>query len=243
MPQVEVSFSPDLYPFYENEEAIVVVIDIFRATSAMCAAFQNGVKEMIPVRRIEDALDYKKKGYVVAAERKGEVVEGFQLGNSPFHYMNDWVKDKTIVITTTNGTRAISMAKRAHEVVVGSFLNASVLADWLCEQNRDVVLLCAGWRGRFNMEDSLFAGCMVEKLAESGNFDEFSDSAHVARQMFEMGKSDMNKYLIDSSHRRRLNGLNLEEDIKYCLQMDVAPVLPVLQNGRLIDLLKEELLP
>lgn len=113
MPKLEVAFSPDLYPFYRNDDAIVVVIDVFRATSAMCTAFENGIKSMIPVEHIEQAIEYKKQGYLVAAERKGEVVEGFQLGNSPFHYMDEKLKGETTVITTTNGTRAIEVSKEA----------------------------------------------------------------------------------------------------------------------------------
>ena len=114
----------------------------FRATSAMCTAFENGIKSMIPVEHIEQAIEYKKQGYLVAAERKGEVVEGFQLGNSPFHYMDEKLKGETTVITTTNGTRAIEVSKEAHKVIIGSFLNISAICNYLKAQNRDVLLLC-----------------------------------------------------------------------------------------------------
>lgn len=235
MAKLEVCFSPDVFPFYENKGATVVVIDIFRATSAMCTAFANGVEAMIPVARIEDALDYKKRGFMVAAERKGEVVEGFHIGNSPFHYLTDKVKGETIVITTTNGTRAIEVAKNNHQVVIGSFLNLSRVCSYLREREEDVILLCAGWKGRFNLEDSLFAGAVIDQLSNETWVDELSDSALASQRFYKMASGDLHEFLANSSHRRRLAGLNLEKDIEYCLQVDLYSVLPILHDDRLLN--------
>lgn len=233
MAKLEVAFSPDLYPFYENKEAIVVVIDVFRATSAICTAFENGVKAIIPVEKVEEAKAYQEKGFIVAAERQGEIVEGFNLGNSPFHYMDKNLVGKEVVLTTTNGTRAISVAKNSHQIIVGSFLNLTAICNYLKNEKRDVLLLCAGWRGRFNLEDSLFAGAVVNEL--SGDFfNELSDSALAAQTFYEVGKNDIGYFLINSSHRRRLKNLNLEKDINYCLQLDQTKVVPVLEGSRLI---------
>jgi len=236
VPKLEVAFSPDLYPFYRNDDAIVVVIDVFRATSAMCTAFENGIKSMIPVEHIEQAIEYKKQGYLVAAERKGEVVEGFQLGNSPFHYMDEKLKGETTVITTTNGTRAIEVSKEAYKVIIGSFLNISAICNYLKAQNRDVLLLCAGWKGRYNLEDSLFAGAVVNVLTLNENSYDLSDSAFSANLLFESSKNDLNDFLKDSAHRRRLGKLNLEKDIEFCLQRDYTDVIPVLENDCLVRL-------
>ncbi|MDE0771962.1 MAG: 2-phosphosulfolactate phosphatase [Salibacteraceae bacterium] len=238
MPTLEVAYSPDLYQFYRNDDAIVVVIDVFRATSAMCTAFECGIKSMIPVEHIEQALDYKKQGFIVAAERKGEVVEGFQLGNSPFHYMNEKLKGETTVITTTNGTRAIEVSKDAHQVIIGSFLNISAICSYLVKENRDVLLLCAGWKGRYNMEDSLFAGAVVNNLLVDKNSFDLSDSATAANLLFESSKGDLNNFLKTSSHRRRLGRLDLEKDIEFCLQRDYTNVIPVLENDRLVRLIQ-----
>lgn len=232
MAKLEVSFSPDLYNVYRNDEAIVVVIDIFRATSAICNAFEFGVNSIIPVKEVEEAKEYQQKGYIAAAERQGQVVEGFDLGNSPFHYMNDEVRGRDVVLTTTNGTRAISIALDAHQIVIGSFLNITALSNYLKKQERDVLLLCAGWKGRYNLEDSLFAGAMVDRLA-GDVFNELSDSATSAQHMFHSAKGDYDAFLKNSSHRRRLSNLNLEKDIAFCLREDETEIVPILKDGAL----------
>jgi 2-phosphosulfolactate phosphatase len=221
---------------FRNQDAVVVVIDIFRATSAICTALHHGVEAIIPVSTVEEAQDYKSKGYLAAAERHGEIVEGFELGNSPFSYMGHAVKGKTIVLTTTNGTQAIQASKDAHRVVVGSFCNFTVLANWLIEQNRDVVLLCAGWKNKFNLEDTLFAGAVAEKLFATGNFVNSCDTAQAACQLYSAAKNDLFGFLENSSHRKRLERLNLEKDIRYCLQLDNAPVIPILEGISLVNL-------
>ena len=124
--RIEVCFTPGEYAYYKDEFEIVVVIDVLRATSAMCAAFDNGILSIIPVPTIEEALEYKKKGYLVGAERKGQIVEGFDFGNSPFSYMKEEFRGKEVVLTTTNGTKSLEVAKDAETVVVGSFLNLTL---------------------------------------------------------------------------------------------------------------------
>jgi len=130
---IEVCFTPQAYSLFHKPNTIVVVIDVLRATSAIVTAFFNGVDKMIPVAEVSEALEYKQQGFLVAAERNGEIVEGFDLGNSPFGYMNAKVKGKTIAITTTNGTQAISAARQADKVVISSFLNLDVLIQFLKE--------------------------------------------------------------------------------------------------------------
>jgi 2-phosphosulfolactate phosphatase len=157
---IEVCFSPLSYPLFHNPESIVVVIDVLRASSAITTAFYNGVSKMIPVASIEEARKYKENGFLVAAERNAEIVEGFDLGNSPFGYMNNKVKGKTIAITTTNGTHAINVARHAGRVVIGSFLNMEIVAEFLKKEKKDVLFLCAGWKDKFNLEDTLLAGAI-----------------------------------------------------------------------------------
>lgn len=125
---IKVCLSPSLFPIYSDRKSIVVVVDILRATSAICTALDLGVKSIIPVSTIEDALDLKDcDNHILAAERNGKVVRGFDIGNSPTDYLNKDFQDKKMVLTTTNGTRAINIAKRDHQVVIGSFLNIDVL--------------------------------------------------------------------------------------------------------------------
>ncbi len=235
MPKVEVCFTPQAFPLFANEEANVVVIDVLRATSAICTAFYNGVSKMIPVATVEEAREYQRNGFMAAAERNGEIVEGFELGNSPFGYMNNKVKGKTIALTTTNGTQAIEAAKNARKVIIGSFLNQDVVADYLIAQQRNVILLCAGWKNKFNLEDTLFAGYIVEKLMASA-YETDCDSALAASTLYNIAQHDLYGFLANSSHRNRLKKLDLERDIRYCLTPNQTPVIPVLEGKHLVKM-------
>ncbi len=233
---IEVCYTPQGYPLFHKNDAIVVVIDIFRATSAMVTAFYNGVSKMIPVATVEEAREYQKNGFMAAAERDGEIIEGFDLGNSPFGYMNNKVKGKTIAISTTNGTQAIEASRKAHKIVVGSFLNIDVLCEFLAEQQKDVVLLCAGWKNKFNLEDTIFAGAVVQKLAISLNVAITCDSALAAQHLYNLANTDLYDFLSKSSHRNRLAKLDLERDIKYCLTPNLCPVIPIMEGKYLVKL-------
>ena len=153
--KIEVCFTPALLPIYNITNAIVVVIDIFRATSSICYGIDNGAEAIIPVATVEECKSYESKGYLLAAERDGKVVDGFDFGNSPFAYAGEKVNGKTIVLTTTNGTHAINESKKAaYQVIIGSFLNLTAVCDYLKTQDKDVFLLCAGWKNKFNLEDT-----------------------------------------------------------------------------------------
>lgn len=231
---IEVCYSPQSYPLFHNPESIVVVIDILRATSAITTAFYNGVAKMIPVASVEEAQVFKQNGFMVAAERDGSIVPGFDLGNSPFGYMNDRVKGKTIAITTTNGTQAIEAARQASKVVIGSFLNQEVITDYLRQQKRDVLFLCAGWKNKFNLEDTLFAGAVADALIYKYGFRCQCDSTIAAMELYKLAKFDLYEFLSHSSHRNRLAKLDLERDIRYCLTPNQCPVIPVLEGKFLV---------
>ncbi len=141
-PTIDICFSPYMLPIHEVKNKIVVVIDVLRATSTIVTAIHHGAKEVIPVSSVNECLLYRNKGFILAGEREGEKVQGFDLGNSPFEYMNGITKDKSIALTTTNGTIAIELSKAdATHVVAGSFLNLSVLCDWLIKENQDVFII------------------------------------------------------------------------------------------------------
>lgn len=233
MNRIEVCFTPNNFSLFYNENAIVVVIDILRATSAICTAFYYGVEKIIPVATVEEAKVWQAKGYIAAAERNGEIITGFSIGNSPFSYMSDTLKGKTVVLTTTNGTLAIEVAKKSYKVVIGSFLNIDVLSNWLMGQERDVILLCAGWKNKFNMEDTMYAGALTQRLITSGKFISECDSASASQYIFTLSEKNMFSFLENSSHRRRLEKLKLEEDIRYCLTPNLAPVIPILEDNYL----------
>jgi len=223
-----------MLPLYRVEDSIAVVIDIFRATSSICYGIHNGAKAIIPVSTVEECLSYQHKGHLLAAERNGMVVEGFDFGNSPFSYSADKVSDQTIVLTTTNGTRSIELSKRAKKIVIGSFLNLSSLCSWLKHQGEPVLLVCAGWKGNFSLEDTLFAGAVVEKLQEEFLVED--DSAVAAMDLYLRAKDDLRTYLRKSSHSERLKQLNIEEDIAFCLRIDQVDTIPVLDGNSLVKM-------
>jgi 2-phosphosulfolactate phosphatase len=232
--KIEVCYSPALFPvYYSSKNCVVVVIDVFRATSAICTAFQHGVSKIIPVASVEEALEYKQKGYLVAAERQGEVVEGFHMGNSPFSYMDPSIKGKEIVLTTTNGTKAIERAKAADKLIIGSFLNLEAVCRYLEKENKNVILLCAGWKDRFNLEDTLFAGAVINFMKKNPIYTGLADSSIAADHLYESAQGDLNAFLRNSSHRNRLARLNLEEDIAYCLQKNTTTVVPEFKGNAL----------
>ncbi|MBD99347.1 MAG: 2-phosphosulfolactate phosphatase [Verrucomicrobia bacterium] len=232
--RIEVCYSPALFPvYYQSKNCVVVVIDVFRATSAICTAFQHGVKEIIPVATIEEAKEYQEKGYLVAAERNGEVVEGFDMGNSPFSYMGEEIKGKKIVLTTTNGTNAIERAKAADQLIIGSFLNLKAVCSFLEAAQKNVILLCAGWRDRYNLEDSLFAGAVIHSLSNNPRYTGLADSSIAAMHLYGLAKYDLSAFLASSSHRNRLKRLNLERDINYCLQENTIDLVPIFEGNAL----------
>ena len=231
---IEVCLTPALLHLYDFKESIVVVIDIFRATSSICYGIENGAEAIIPVATVEACESYRHSEFLLAAERNGEVVAGFDFGNSPFSYIKDKVQGKTVVLTTTNGTHAINVSRGASKIVIGSFLNLGALCDWLKTQPNDVLLLCSGWKDKVNLEDTLFAGGVVHNLMNEDY--QLDDSGIAAEDLYRIAKNDLNAYLKKTSHSERLKKLGIEEDIAFCLQVDITTSIPVLDGERLIKM-------
>ena len=234
--RVEVCFTPCDFHQYEEGFDLIVVIDVLRATSAVCTAIEYGVKGIIPVATLEEAKEYKEKGYIVAAERNGEIVEGFDIGNSPYTYMKPELKGQTIALTTTNGTKAIRIAEQKKTVVIGSLNNLESLCNWLVKQKRDVLILASGWKDKFNLEDTICGGAITDTLLESGQFTSEEDSSVAAKFIYRSAKENMFAYLKASSHRRRLRALDLNKDVSYCLTPNNLSAIPILKNGILVPL-------
>ena len=232
MKQIDVCLTPDLLHHHAVENTIVVVADVFRATSCMVTAFAHGVKTIVPVATIDECRRWQERGYLAAAERNARWIEGFELDNSPFTYMNEQIRDANVAMTTTNGTLAITRSRSAVKVLVGSFLNLEAIVRYLKTERYDVMVLCAGWKGRVNMEDTLFAGALVARLKDSYAMAE--DSAIMAWRLYEQGKDNMAAYLSNSSHIKRLQRLGIQKDITYCLQHDLYDVVPVLRGNALV---------
>lgn len=234
--RLETCFSPALFATDDHHDAIVVVIDVLRATSAICTAFHNGAEKIIPVSEVNTARDYKSKGYLVAAERDGFVLDFADFGNSPFNFTPEKVNGKTIVYSTTNGTGIIGLASSSFMVVIGSFLNISSLTAWLLRQDRDILLFCAGWKNRFNLEDTICAGSMAESLMLSGKYTTKCDSTHAAIDLWKLAEDNIAGYIDKSAQRSRLREKGLDDCIDFCLTKDFTSVIPVVADGVLMPL-------
>ncbi len=234
--KLQVCLTPALIPLYKIEDYIVVIIDIFRATTSICYGIENGAEAIIPVSQVEECAAYldKEPTYLLAAERDGEIVAGFDFGNSPFAYTADKVAGKTIVLTTTNGTHALHLSRKAKKIVIGSFLNLTSVCNWLNEQNENILLVCSGWKNNFNLEDTLFAGAVVDRL-KTGNFSP-DDPAIAANDLYDLAKNDLDGYLKKTSHSERLKALGIERDIAFCLNVDTTTAIPVLDGDMLVKL-------
>ena len=232
--KLEVCLTPALLHLYDIRKSIVVVIDIFRATSSICYGIENGAEAIIPVATVDICRSHKGKECLLAAERDGEVVAGFDFGNSPFSYSTEKVNGKTIVLTTTNGTYAIDQSLAASKIVIGSFLNLTSLTSWLSTQIEDILLVCSGWKEKMNLEDTLFAGAVVHQLNNCGY--KLDDSSIAAEDLFKLAKSDLSLYLKKTSHSERLKKLGIEEDIEFCLNVDITTAIPILEGDRLVKM-------
>ena len=236
-PTLFTSFSPALLHLYDVSNSTVVIIDILRATSTIATALYNGARAVIPVDSVSRCIELGRQiDGITAGERDGKIAEGLGHGNSPFEYSKEFIEGKTLVLTTTNGTRLLQMAleKSAGEIITGAFTNFSAVCDHLAEINQNVILGCAAWKDRINMEDILFAGAVISTIRK--NFSINCDSSHIAEAMYEKAKKDLFEFMKknDASHYHRLMGFGLEKDIRYCLTPDLANVLPQYKEGKLV---------
>ena len=231
MRQITVCFTPVQFPHYQHEGCNAVAIDILRATTSICTALMNGAKEVIPISTVDELKTYAGKKYLIAAERDGIKLDFADVGNSPYYFTRDVVEGKTIAYSTTNGTHTINLAAQCHSAAIGAFINISALCRWLEAEQRDVLLLCAGWKGRFNLEDSVFAGALAQKLIDSGKFTTICDSAIAAMDLWTIAKNDLPGYIKKAAHHERLRKINAADAIPYCLNIDATHVVPFYQNG------------
>jgi len=237
MPRIEVALSPTLFQHFDKDGKIVVVVDILRATTVICTMFHNGVKEIIPVRTIDEAYEYKRKGFLVVAERNGQKLDFADFGNSPSYFSPETVGGKTIVYSTTNGTNAITLGSEAQEVIIGSFLNISAIVSYLTARSTDIIIMCAGWKGKFCLEDAIFAGALSQQLLAKGRFETICDSTNAAVDLWTAAKGDLTGYLEKVAQRHRLKKLGLDDVIGYCFTPDITDSIPVLKDGRLVLLI------
>ena len=232
MKNIAVCLSPELIHLFELEGKTVVVVDILRATSCMTTAFAHNIKSMKPVSTLEECRSLKKDGYFIAAERGGEKVEGFDIGNSPFSYMEPSLAGEKVAVTTTNGTLAIVKSVQANNVLIGSFLNIKAVSKRIIQLDQNVIIHCAGWKGSVNAEDTLFAGALIDLL--TGEFETNTDDASLAHSLYLLHRNSMLEYVAQSSHAQRLKGFGIMKDIEFCMEMDKYDVVPYLKGDEII---------
>lgn len=223
---IEIIYSPALFPFYNTENSIVIIVDVFRATTSICTAFQNGLKWVKTVANIEEAKQWKSKKYLVAAERNVQKVDFADFGNSPFDFTKEKVGGKELIFTTTNGTQAVETAKNADEILIGAFSNIDSLANYCLNKKKNIVILCSGWNNKFCIEDTLFAGALSSKLLDGKLFTHHSDSVKIALDIWAFAKQNLISYIRQSEHYERLVKNGLENSVEYCLTENTTTIVP-----------------
>lgn len=239
MHKIEVCLTPELFKKYTLKNKVVVIVDILRATSIITTMFHSGLKKLMPVNSLEEARKYKNNGYLVAAERNGKKVDFADFGNSPFEFTPERIKNKTIVYSTTNGTNTINIAAKSESVIIASFLNLTSVTNYLKNQQKDILVLCSGWKGNYCIEDSLFAGALTDNmLTDNDDYTTNCDSANMSLELWNAAKLDVNQYIKRSHQYNRLIKMGLENIIQYCFSIDITEVLPVLEKYYLINIKK-----
>ncbi|SFU60827.1 2-phosphosulfolactate phosphatase [Clostridium sp. DSM 8431] len=221
------------------KDKIVVVIDMLRATSVITAAIKNGCKEVIPTLTVEEAFkkqdELGKENCILGGERKAIKVHGFDFSNSPLEYTEERIKGKSIVLSTTNGTRTLTSCLSAGKIYVGSVLNATAVAQKLVEENRDVVIVNSGTNGQFSMDDYICTGFIIKEVTNLTNKIYLSDIAKAAMKAYE-GNPDITSYIKDARHYGVMLNLKLEEDLGYCVQKNITNVVPKYIDGHIIGI-------
>ncbi len=235
--RVDVYFYPHGGTAAMNEKN-AVVIDVLRATSTIVTALSNGATEVIPVSEPVEAVDLVRgigsTECVTGGERKGYKIEGFDFGNSPLEYTEDNIGGKKIILTTTNGTKAIKWVQGAAEVLIGSYLNVSAVATYLSEDRRDTVIICAGREGNLSLEDLACAGKIVASVKAAIPTLEMSDAARTACWIAERADQDgLEKFIGETEHGRYLTEIGMGPDIQACAALDRYPILPHYRNGKI----------
>lgn len=217
------------------EDKLVIVIDVLRATSTMVTALANGCQALIPVLTPEEALEKRMEipGALLGGERRAMRIEGFDLGNSPFDYAPEKVGGKRVIMTTTNGTRAIRAAAEAKAVWMASFLNLESVVEAIYRLKQKVmlegiVIFCAGTEDRFDLPDTLCAGMLIDAL---GPDHQLNDLGEAALRLYQISKHNLLETIEQSDHGRRLLELGFKKDVIYCSTANILPIVPVLVNG------------
>ncbi|MGL4762659.1 MAG: 2-phosphosulfolactate phosphatase family protein [Sarcina sp.] len=232
--KIDVVISAD----YINQDLLkgksVVVIDMLRATSVITTALANGAKEVIPTLTVEEAFEIKNKlgnDVILAGERQAKKVDGFDLSNSPLEFKPKVVFGKTVVLSTTNGTRALTLSSTGDRVFVASVLNAKMVAKKLLEVGKDIVFINAGTNGNFSTDDFICGGYIISEICKGTSCD-LTDIAKISKEIYD-NNSNIREYVKNATHYEVLKSLELEADIDFCCKKDIFEIVPEFSDGKL----------
>ncbi len=219
----------------EIKDRVVVVVDVLRATSVVVTAINNRCRDIIPVIEIEEAVNmsknYDREHVLLAGERNAQKTDGFDLSNSPLEYTEDVIEGKTIILTTTNGTRAIKKCGDARDILIGSMLNARAVADALTKVGGDVAIICAGTEGKFSLDDIMASGLIIHEVLNSNTDVKLNDLGLVCRELYNTYGNNIHDILKDTYHYNQLLKAGFKEDIDYCLKENVIDKVPRYMDG------------
>jgi 2-phosphosulfolactate phosphatase len=211
----------------------VIVIDVFRASSSIVTAFAHGAKAIYPVKTVEEAERLRGENRLLAGERFGEKISGFDLGNSPCQLATEAIQGKELVITTTNGTQALAIAKEGKDVLVGCLLNAKAASQVARQLGEEITILCSGSRGQFSLEDSVAAGFILSHLAKANPNLIMDDLGLLLLHSTQWARNQLS-LLKQSAAGQRNRKLGNEADLDACLQLDRYSIVPYLAGEKLL---------
>nr|WP_207718139.1 2-phosphosulfolactate phosphatase family protein [Clostridium saccharobutylicum] len=234
--KVDIIISADDIIESKIEDKIVVVIDMFRATSVIVTALNNGCKEVVPYLTIEETLEHagklNRQDYILGGERRAVKIEGFDLSNSPIEYKKNVVENKTVLMTTTNGTRTLTKSTNAKTILIAAMINAKAVAEKLLEINEDVVIINAGTNGNFSMDDYICSGYIINEMLSVNNKIQLTDIARTANIIYE-ANTDIISYVKEASHYSVMKSLGLDEDIEYCMKKSIIDIVPEYKDKKI----------
>lgn len=232
--KIDIIISADDIIESKLENKVAVVIDMFRATSVIVTALNNGCREVIPFLTIEETLQAAdnlcRDEYILGGERKAVKIEGFDLSNSPLEYTKDVVEDKRVFMTTTNGTRTLTKSNGADRVLIAAMINAKAVAEKLLEINKDVIIINAGTNGNFSMDDYICSGYIINEMLKENNKIDLTDIAKTADMIYKNNR-DIISYVKEATHYSVMKSLELDKDIEYCIQKSIVDNVPEYKNG------------
>lgn len=218
------------------ENKVAIVIDMFRATSVITTALSNGCREVIPFLTIEETKEYaetlSKNQYVLGGERNAIKIDGFDLSNSPLEYTTEVVEGKSVLMTTTNGTRTLAKSKAAERIFIAAMINGKAVAEKLLELNKDVVIINAGTNGNFSMDDYICSGYIINEMLKVKKNIELTDIAKTANMIYE-SNADIISYVKEATHYSVMKSLELDDDIEYCIKKNIVDIVPEYKDGKI----------